>query len=35
MPSGFFGTLAGTMLRTKAPFASYSLMIDGKIAPAT
>jgi len=35
MPSGFFGTLAGTMLRTKAPFASYWLMIDGKIAPAT
>src|SRR2546428_14001853 len=35
MPSGFFGTFAGTMLRTKAPFASYSLMIGGKIAPAT
>ena len=35
MPSGFFGTFAGTMLRTKAPSASYSSMIGGKIAPAT
>src|SRR5207247_10573472 len=35
MPSGFFGTFAGTMLRTKAPSASYSLMIGGKIGPAT
>src|SRR5882672_9549980 len=35
MPSGFFGTSAGTMLRTNFPFASYSLMIGGKIAPAT
>src|SRR3989454_11307035 len=35
MPSGFFGTFAGTMLRTKAPVASYSLMIGGPITPAT
>src|SRR2546428_11584400 len=35
MPSGFFGTRAGTMLRTKAPSASYSLMIGGPITPAT
>src|SRR5437867_9239125 len=35
MPSGFFGTFAGTMLRTKAPFASYSLMIGGPTTPAT
>src|SRR5438067_13828676 len=35
MPSGFFGTFAGTMLRTKAPFASYSLMIADPRTPAT
>src|SRR5207244_10842349 len=35
MPSGFFGTFAGTMVRTEAPWASYSSMIGGKIAPAT
>src|SRR5437867_13256083 len=34
MPSGLFGTFAGTMLRTKAPSASYSLMIAGPITPA-
>src|SRR5712692_2648083 len=34
MPSGFFGTPAGTMFRTKAPFASYSLMIGGPSTPA-
>src|SRR5437899_12889503 len=35
MPSGFFGTPAGTMFRTKAPCASYSLMIGGPSTPAT
>src|SRR5262245_31592203 len=35
MPSGFFATLAGTMLRRNFAFSSYSLMIGGKIAPAT